>query len=527
MKYGWGMTGWIPAECMDGIHGSMYGGRMYGHRDGRMMNGLGMMRNGRLDGTSMAGAKIFKGACKWYDIRRGFGFIIPDNKSILGDMFVGDVFVHHTAIRARGLRSLNAGERVEFTVIQKNYCWHATCVTGTNGAYVEGPSESVRTKGHAEHKAAKANEIESDKSLLGTSGSMAEMADTSSVTRKADASADGPSQPQQTQQHKAVQSGPPPQLPGEETLDHNPLQMRGPNAKIFKGTCKWYNSQRGFGFIIPSNTQSMFGDVFVHHTVIHAEGFRSLNEGEQVDFTVILNEERKWHATSVTGPNGAYVEGLSTRKNTHRAHTESTSEATTQTTQTGAKGLGGVGKNGAEAHHDSSKSSSMSKLKSSPAHTSSDSSPSRRGLGNPQSGLGNPQSGEPKHGAAADSPTLHRHGRTLVNPQSAEDNVGFNSFPFKRDPDAKIYNGSCKWYNAQRGFGFVIADNLIPDLGDVFVHHTVILSKGFRSLNAGERLEFTVIQKDGKWHATSVSGPDRQPVQGYPQNRSHYTHMLA
>ena len=70
--------------------------------------------------------------------------------------------------------------------------------------------------------------------------------------------------------------------------------------------------------------------------------------------------------------------------------------------------------------------------------------------------------------------------------------MGFNSFPFKRDPDAKIYNGSCKWYNAQRGFGFVIADNLIPDLGDVFVHHTVILSKGFRSLNAGERLEFTV-----------------------------------
>ena len=60
-----------------------------------------------------------------------------------------------------------------------------------------------------------------------------------------------------------------------------------------------------------SNTNSMFGDVFVHHTVIHAEGFRSLNEGELVEFTVILNEEHKWHATSVTGPNGAYVEGLS------------------------------------------------------------------------------------------------------------------------------------------------------------------------------------------------------------------------
>ena len=41
------------------------------------------------------------------------------------------------------------------------------------------------------------------------------------------------------------------QLPGADTANYNPLQMRGGNAKIFKGTCKWYNSQRGFGFIIP------------------------------------------------------------------------------------------------------------------------------------------------------------------------------------------------------------------------------------------------------------------------------------
>ena len=73
MKYGWGMNVTQPG-C---IHGPIYRGHMYGYMDGRMMNGLGMMGDGRLDGTSMAGAKIFKGACKWYDIRRGFGFIIP------------------------------------------------------------------------------------------------------------------------------------------------------------------------------------------------------------------------------------------------------------------------------------------------------------------------------------------------------------------------------------------------------------------------------------------------------------------
>lgn len=38
---------------------------------------------------------------------------------------------------------------------------------------------------------------------------------------------------------------------GEGLADYNPLRMRGPGANIFKGTCKWYNSQRGFGFIIP------------------------------------------------------------------------------------------------------------------------------------------------------------------------------------------------------------------------------------------------------------------------------------
>ena len=38
---------------------------------------------------------------------------------------------------------------------------------------------------------------------------------------------------------------------GDGPTDYNPLLMRGPGASIFRGTCKWYNSQRGFGFIIP------------------------------------------------------------------------------------------------------------------------------------------------------------------------------------------------------------------------------------------------------------------------------------
>jgi CspA family cold shock protein len=49
------------------------------------------------------------------------------------------------------------------------------------------------------------------------------------------------------------------------------------------GTVKWFNDAKGFGFI----TQEGGPDLFVHHTAIVAEGFRSLSEGDQVQFEVI------------------------------------------------------------------------------------------------------------------------------------------------------------------------------------------------------------------------------------------------
>ncbi len=50
-----------------------------------------------------------------------------------------------------------------------------------------------------------------------------------------------------------------------------------------KGTVKWFNDAKGFGFI----TREAGGDdVFVHHTAILSEGFRSLKEGDQVSFEV-------------------------------------------------------------------------------------------------------------------------------------------------------------------------------------------------------------------------------------------------
>jgi len=49
-----------------------------------------------------------------------------------------------------------------------------------------------------------------------------------------------------------------------------------------KGKVKWFNNQKGYGFITPEEGK----DVFVHHTAIQGEGYKSLEEGQEVDFEI-------------------------------------------------------------------------------------------------------------------------------------------------------------------------------------------------------------------------------------------------
>jgi CspA family cold shock protein len=63
-----------------------------------------------------------------------------------------------------------------------------------------------------------------------------------------------------------------------------------------RGTVKWFNDAKGFGFIERENAD----DVFVHHSAIQAEGFRTLPEGQQVEFEV------------VQGPKGPAAESVTT-----------------------------------------------------------------------------------------------------------------------------------------------------------------------------------------------------------------------
>jgi len=55
-----------------------------------------------------------------------------------------------------------------------------------------------------------------------------------------------------------------------------------------RGTVKWFNASKGYGFISREDGQ---GDVFVHFSAINSDGYRSLNEGDAVEFEVVKGQK--------------------------------------------------------------------------------------------------------------------------------------------------------------------------------------------------------------------------------------------
>lgn len=66
------------------------------------------------------------------------------------------------------------------------------------------------------------------------------------------------------------------------------------------GTVKWFNNAKGYGFITPDGEAK---DVFVHHSQISGEGYKSLNEGQKVEFEVREGQKGP-EATNVTPVGG-------------------------------------------------------------------------------------------------------------------------------------------------------------------------------------------------------------------------------
>ena len=61
-----------------------------------------------------------------------------------------------------------------------------------------------------------------------------------------------------------------------------------------RGTVKWFNNQKGYGFITPESGK----DVFVHHSAIQGDGYKSLSEGQAVEFDI------------TTGPKGEQAQNV-------------------------------------------------------------------------------------------------------------------------------------------------------------------------------------------------------------------------
>jgi cold shock protein len=98
-------------------------------------------------------------------------------------------------------------------------------------------------------------------------------------------------------QYPASPLNPACELPAEESLKFQRYIKEKGNCNIMEtGTVKWFNDAKGYGFISRQNGE----DVFVHFSAIQASGFRSLQEGQQVQFDVVKGP-KGWQAENVKG----------------------------------------------------------------------------------------------------------------------------------------------------------------------------------------------------------------------------------
>jgi len=163
------------------------------------------------------------GTVKFFNASKGFGFIAPNDGG-------ADVFVHATALERAGIRNLNEGDLVSFEVEEDRRSGKVSAtnlqVTGT------GPGSSGRSS-------------------------------------------------QRPRDDYGSQSGYRPQRDDQRSSGGG--RGAGQSAGSGRGTVKWFNSTKGFGFIAP---ESGGEDVFVHISAVERAGLRDLREGQVLSFDI-------------------------------------------------------------------------------------------------------------------------------------------------------------------------------------------------------------------------------------------------
>lgn len=85
-----------------------------------------------------------------------------------------------------------------------------------------------------------------------------------------------------------------------------------------QGVVKWFSNKKGFGFITPGEGSPTTEDIFVHQSSISSEGYRTLDEGWEVEFTIGHDEGNRLKAESVMGIGGGPCTGPSRSRNRRR-----------------------------------------------------------------------------------------------------------------------------------------------------------------------------------------------------------------
>ena len=243
------------------------------------------------------------GTVKWFNAQKGFGFITPEDGS-------DEIFVHQSEIKANGFRSLAkqpvqsaspalcdvTAPRVQrlpplqppprgTSQPQPTYV-RLTC--GARRLPMRGPGASRKVSNQHFDQQAEGEQVSYDTVEDGGKAKATNVCAPGGGPVQGDAGGKGKGGGGRSSQ--APRKWPDGEAPSE--------------GKSI-GSVKWFNVEKGFGFIAP---QSGGEDLFVHQSAIYSQGFRSLMEGEEVEFNTI-EEGGKSKAIDVTGPAGDFVQG--------------------------------------------------------------------------------------------------------------------------------------------------------------------------------------------------------------------------